>query len=66
MVRFHYLKRSASTVQRAREIAKAAGVSIGTLYEYIKIKEDVLYLIWDRIYDQVRDRLKENICLKQS
>lgn len=44
-----------------REIAKAAGFSIGTLYEYIRKKEDVLYLVCDRIYDQVRDRLKEDI-----
>jgi AcrR family transcriptional regulator len=44
-----------------REIARAAGFSIGTLYEYIRMKEDVLYLVCDRIYDQVRDRLKPNI-----
>jgi AcrR family transcriptional regulator len=44
-----------------REIAKAAGFSIGTLYEYIRMKEDVLYLVCDRIYDQVRDRLKQDI-----
>ena len=30
-----------------REIAKAAGFSIGTLYEYIRTKEDVLYLVCD-------------------
>ncbi|TFD92945.1 TetR/AcrR family transcriptional regulator [Jeotgalibacillus sp. R-1-5s-1] len=40
-----------------REIAKASGFSIGTLYEYIRTKEDVLYLVCDRIYDQVRARL---------
>ncbi len=33
-----------------REIAKAAGFSIGTLYEYIRTKEDVLYLVCDNIY----------------
>jgi AcrR family transcriptional regulator len=41
-----------------REIARAAGFSIGTLYEYIRTKEDVLYLVCDSIYDQVRDRLQ--------
>lgn len=41
-----------------REIAKASGFSIGTLYEYIRTKEDVLYLVCDRIYDQVSDRLQ--------
>jgi AcrR family transcriptional regulator len=44
-----------------REIAKAAGFSIGTLYEYIRKKEDVLYLVCDRIYDQVSDRLRKDI-----
>jgi AcrR family transcriptional regulator len=41
-----------------REIAQAAGFSIGTLYEYIRSKEDILYLVCDRIYDQVRARLE--------
>ena len=40
-----------------REIAKAAGFSIGTLYEYIRTKEDVLFLVCDSIYDEVHDRL---------
>jgi len=40
-----------------REIAKAAGFSIGTLYEYIRTKEDVLYLVCDSIYDEVHTRL---------
>ncbi|MCR8849994.1 TetR/AcrR family transcriptional regulator [Rossellomorea sp. SC111] len=42
-----------------REIAKAAGFSIGTLYEYIRTKEDVLYLVCDSIYEQVRLELEE-------
>ncbi|KYC92921.1 hypothetical protein B4102_2031 [Heyndrickxia sporothermodurans] len=41
-----------------REIAQAAGFSIGTLYEYIRTKEDILYLVCDSIYDQVRERLQ--------
>ncbi|GKW45443.1 TetR/AcrR family transcriptional regulator [Planococcus sp. NCCP-2050] len=40
-----------------REIAKASGFSIGTLYEYIRTKEDVLYLVCDSIYDEVHARL---------
>ncbi|MFC0561121.1 TetR/AcrR family transcriptional regulator [Halalkalibacter alkalisediminis] len=40
-----------------REIAKESGFSIGTLYEYIGSKEDVLYLVCDSIYDEVRERL---------
>jgi TetR/AcrR family transcriptional regulator, cholesterol catabolism regulator len=41
-----------------REIARASGFSIGTLYEYIRTKEDVLYLVCDSIYDQVSERLQ--------
>lgn len=44
-----------------REIAKASGFSIGTLYEYIRQKEDVLYLVCDRIYDEVYERLEKDI-----
>jgi len=40
-----------------REIAQASGFSIGTLYEYIRTKEDVLYLVCDSIYDEVSKRL---------
>jgi TetR/AcrR family transcriptional regulator, cholesterol catabolism regulator len=40
-----------------REIAKEAGFSIGTLYEYIRTKEDVLFLVCDSIYNEVNDRL---------
>lgn len=42
-----------------REIAKASGFSIGTLYEYIRTKEDVLYLLYDTFYEQVKIRLGE-------
>ncbi|MHC0036549.1 TetR/AcrR family transcriptional regulator [Pseudoneobacillus sp. C159] len=44
-----------------REIARASGFSIGTLYEYIRTKEDVLYLVCDSIYDEVRDRLQSDL-----
>lgn len=47
-----------------REIAKAAGFSIGTLYEYIRTKEDVLYLVCDSIYDHVSERLQQDLSLK--
>lgn len=42
-----------------REIAKESGFSIGTLYEYIGSKEDVLYLVCDAIYEEVRDRVQQ-------
>lgn len=44
-----------------REIAKESGFSIGTLYEYIGKKEDVLYLVCDAIYDEVTERLKKQL-----
>ncbi|GLB59095.1 TetR/AcrR family transcriptional regulator [Cytobacillus sp. NCCP-133] len=48
-----------------REIAKASGFSIGTLYEYIRTKEDVLYLVCDSIYDQVAERLQKGLDTEQ-
>lgn len=39
-----------------RELAKASGFSIGTLYEYIGSKEDILYLVCDSVYDEVVSR----------
>lgn len=42
-----------------REIAKEAGFSIGTLYEYIRSKEDVLYLVCDSIFNEVMTQLAE-------
>ncbi len=44
-----------------REIAKASGFSIGTLYEYIESKEDVLYLVCDAIHAELETRLREAI-----
>lgn len=41
-----------------REIAKAAGFSIGTLYEYIRTKEDILFLVVDSLHQQVREQLE--------
>lgn len=48
-----------------REIAKAAGFSIGTLYEYIRTKEDVLYLVCDFIYDEVKERIRQKVDLNR-
>ncbi len=44
-----------------REIARAAGVSIGSLYEYVQSKEDVLYLVCDAIHREMEARLREEI-----
>jgi len=44
-----------------REIARSSGFSIGTLYEYIESKEDVLYLVCDAIHVEIESRLREAI-----
>ncbi|MFA6009363.1 MAG: TetR/AcrR family transcriptional regulator [Desulfobacteraceae bacterium] len=36
-----------------RQIASAAGFSIGSLYEYVASKDDVLYLVCDAIHEEV-------------
>ena len=36
-----------------RQIARAAGISIGSLYEYIATKADVLYLVCDAIHAEI-------------
>lgn len=48
-----------------REIAREAGFSIGTLYEYIRTKEDVLYLVCDSIYDEVQESMQEDLASNQ-
>lgn len=40
-----------------REIAREAGFSVGSLYEYIKTKEDVLYLVCEAIHREMEERL---------
>lgn len=40
-----------------REIARAAGLSIGALYSYIKNKEDIFFLIYQRILSIFRERM---------
>jgi TetR/AcrR family transcriptional regulator, cholesterol catabolism regulator len=42
-----------------REIAKECGMSIGTMYEYIQSKEDVLYLVCEHIHSELERRIQE-------
>lgn len=44
-----------------RQIAKAAGFSIGTLYEYVASKEDVLYLVCEAIHQEMEERLRQRL-----
>ncbi|MES0445714.1 MAG: TetR/AcrR family transcriptional regulator [Desulfobacterales bacterium] len=42
-----------------RQIASAVGFSIGSLYEYITSKEDILYLVCDAIHAEVERGVSE-------
>ena len=44
-----------------REIAREAGISTGLLYEYVRTKEDVLYLVCDAIHAEVEHAVAEAI-----
>jgi AcrR family transcriptional regulator len=41
-----------------REIARRAGISIGSLYEYVRSKEDILYLVCQAIHAEMEAKLK--------
>lgn len=42
-----------------RMIARAAGFSIGSLYEYVSSKEDLLYLVCQAIHEEVKDAVED-------
>ena len=42
-----------------RQIATAAGFSIGSLYEYVASKEDILYLVCDAIHAEMETGMAE-------
>ena len=42
-----------------RMIAKAADFSIGSLYEYVSSKEDLLYLVCKTIHEEVQEAVEE-------
>ena len=44
-----------------REIAQKFGMSIGTLYEYIRTKEDILFLVCDYIHSSVSERVRPSL-----
>lgn len=41
-----------------REIADEFGMSMGALYDYIRTKEDILFLVCDHIHKTISDNLK--------
>lgn len=44
-----------------REIAKEFGMSMGALYDYIRTKEDILFLVCDHIFKSVSDKLEASM-----
>jgi AcrR family transcriptional regulator len=44
-----------------REIAREAGLSLGGLYAYIKTKEDILYLVFDKLTTTLRENMRRAI-----
>ena len=44
-----------------RQIARAAGFSIGSLYEYVASKEDVLFLVCDSIHVEVERLVSDTL-----
>lgn len=49
-----------------RQIAKAAGVSIGSMYEYVGSKEDILYLVCLSVHDNVEKGVESALSGKNS
>ena len=46
-----------------RQIARAAGLPIGTLYDYIASKEDILFLVCDAIHAEVEQGVSDALAL---
>lgn len=44
-----------------RQIATKAEISIGSMYEYVRSKEDILYLVCDHIHAEMEKRLTSSI-----
>ncbi len=48
-----------------RMIAKASGFSIGSLYEYVSSKEDLLYLVCKTIHEEVQAAVEQALSRKE-
>jgi AcrR family transcriptional regulator len=44
-----------------RQIAKEAGLTMGSLYNYIRSKEDIIFMVYDYITRVLRDQMKQAI-----
>lgn len=46
---------------RVRDVAKEAGVAVGTIYEYVSTKEDILYLACQQGFAEFEERVRASI-----
>lgn len=44
-----------------REIAKEAGLSLGSLYSYIRTKDDILYLVFEDVTSALRENIRQAV-----
>lgn len=44
-----------------REIAEEAGLTMGTLYNYVNSKEDIIYIVYDYISEALRQEVRDAI-----
>jgi AcrR family transcriptional regulator len=44
-----------------REIAREAGLSLGSLYSYIRTKEDILFLVFQKLTNTLRENIRRAI-----
>jgi len=51
------LRRKKFHAASMREIAAASGMSVGNLYNYIREKEDILFLIHETMFARIQERL---------
>ncbi len=56
---FHLFARKGYHQTSVREIAEATHLSVGTLYTYIKTKEDILLLVYHRIFNLFQVKMSE-------
>ena len=55
----HLFARKGYHLTSVREIAEAAHLSVGALYTYIKTKEDILLLVYHRIFNLFQVKMSE-------
>jgi AcrR family transcriptional regulator len=48
-------------VATVREIAREAGLSLGSLYSYIRTKEDILFLVFQKLTNTLRENIRRAI-----